>query len=594
VQFRTDELIDFITQAAASGSGTVADAALGAFASAAATSSGQIVDADEQFQRWLGEEELSDRLRSGTGDASKPQILILAGIRSSRPVAVAAAQAAWTRHWPLDPRIRAQLDSGRASHAVLAFAPQDDNWRRVAEALGLTSSEIRLIAALTRFGDLRSACQQVGCAYETGRKLVASAMRRTGTTKQTELVALALKTAGGAIAPPVLANDVLADLFLLSKRQAFLARAVAWGETRDAAADKVGTSSSRAKSDLRTVFTACGVATAVDLARIVLEVDALAGLAQACDVDLSLVGAGADPLRLLKRADRVVRIAFADFGPISGMPVLVTHTTTGGRAQSPALIKCLQAAGWRPICIERPGYGLTDMLAGNAWANAAADVIEVLDTLGVDRVAIFARGGAQTAIACAQALGERVCAGVLQGPDPPPQLDRSHQSMLGRSKHLFYGNEAILHAFAGMLSRRTSSVAIERMMRSTTKGCAADEAVFTVPSERDALVRGARQSAYGLDGFVAEQVLLSRGEPLPVLAVSEKWSIIWGGQDKLYNAEDSREYWLDILPGCRFEILADGGRYIHISHTAEMVAALGNAEALAAQASPDSMGCPSD
>ena len=159
--------------------------------------------------------------------------------------------------------------------------------------------------------------------------------------------------------------------------------------------------------------------------------------------------------------------------------------------------------------------------------------------------------------------------------------------MIGRSKHLFYGNEAILRAFAGMLSRRTSSVAIEQMMRSTTKGCAADEAVFGVASERDALVRGARQSAYGLDGFIAEHLLLARSEPLPVLTGAKHWSILSGAQDKLFDAGDSREYWQRILPSCRFEILADGGRYLHVTHTSAMVAALGSAGALATQDKPD-------
>jgi hypothetical protein len=81
----------------AEGLSTVADAAARASGSAAATGNGQIIGADVRFTRWLHEEELSGRLATGAGDTSWPQILIVAGKGTGRPIAVAAMRAALAR-----------------------------------------------------------------------------------------------------------------------------------------------------------------------------------------------------------------------------------------------------------------------------------------------------------------------------------------------------------------------------------------------------------------------------------------------------------------------------------------------------------------
>jgi hypothetical protein len=95
------------------------------------------------------------------------------------------------------------------------------------------------------------------------------------------------------------------------------------------------------------------------------------------------------------------------------------------------------------------------------------------------------------------------------------------------------------------------------------------------PHERDALVRSGRQSGYGRDGFVAEQLLLSRGASLPVLAGGARYNVVSGASDQLFDAGDSADYWRGILPGCGYHVVADGGRYLHITHGVHMVAALG-------------------
>ena len=566
----------FICEAGARGSGTVAELDRHAFASAAADAEGQIVLADKRFASWLTNSDLTDRI-VGQASGARPCVMVVASSVSGRPVAVASARGVATRNWPLDADVARALAAGQASYALLAFTPRVDTWATVAETFALTPSEARLLAALARTGDLRFASASLDIAYETGRKLIASAMRKTGSMRQTELVRFALQLAAGSIVAPASADAIFAELFNLSLGRAKVARRVANGATRDQAAKALGISPARAKADLKSVYTACDVATAVDLSRLVAEVDALAGLAEACDIELFGTEIRDEPLRLLRRRDRLGRIAFADHGPVGGHPVLIFHTTTGGRAQSPHLLAELARHGYRAIAIERPGYGLTDMASEHCWAATASDAAEVLDELEINRAVILGRGGAQAAVATAAALFGRISGTVLIGPDPPVHLDQSHRGMMGRTKAMVYKSPKMLEALSVMLSQRTSSQAIERMMRSSVVGSDIDLAVCDDPKEMAALVRGGRQSAQGRVGFVAEHSALSRGDALPAIDTAYAWTILFGANDPLFRSGDAEVYWRTQLPGVRFDIVLGGGRFLHFTHTSLVIDALDRA-----------------
>ncbi len=171
-----------------------------------------------------------------------------------------------------------------------------------------------------RHCELRAAAAATGVAYETARKLVASAMRKAGAARQTDLVRRILAAAAGDVRSPEGSTRLLADLFGLTLRQATLAQAIAHGATRDAAAAAVGASTEAAKAELKIVYQACGIASAVDLARIAGEVDALAGLATACSIEIAPRGEPTDPepLRLVARRRAAGRIAVTDHGPARG------------------------------------------------------------------------------------------------------------------------------------------------------------------------------------------------------------------------------------------------------------------------------------
>ena len=569
-----DALIAAADAAIARG-GPPADLLPDSFASAVCDRAGRIIIAEPRFLDWLGGPDPLAAVVARVG-INRPSVSAIADDRTGRPVAVAAATQAMARNWPLAAQVRDALDRGDGEFAVVAFRPDLSAWEQAAHAYGLSPQESRLAAALSRRGDLQAAAEDTDVAYETARKLVASAMRKTGAARQTDLVRRILSAAAGGVRAPEGSTRLFAELFGLSLRQAELAQSLARGATRDSAALALGISSHGAKADLRIVFQACGVANAVDLARIAAEIDALAGLATACSVEVEPRGTQAEPLRLLPRQRAPGRIAVTDHGPARGRPLLMFHPAVGGRHQSRSLVADLQAAGWRPIAFDRPGFGLTDMISGpdGPFAEAARDVADILDALGIARTALYARTASTAVATTAALLGDRISGGVLVGPEPPAALDKRRDGMMGRGKALFFGNARLAQAFARILSSRTSSAMIARMQRQSVVGSPIDEAAIDDPDNLADMVRASRQCALGMMGFLAEMQAHGAGALPPTLSDAGHWTIISGASDPLYSFAEAETFWRLAFPGATFEIVAGGGRFLHFTHRPAIIAAL--------------------
>ncbi|MCI0155094.1 alpha/beta hydrolase [Leifsonia shinshuensis] len=106
------------------------------------------------------------------------------------------------------------------------------------------------------------------------------------------------------------------------------------------------------------------------------------------------------------------RVRYFDTGGSDDAPVLVWHH---GTPQTGAVIEPVAseaaARGLRVVSCTRPGYPGSDALPGRSVAAAAADVIAVLDALGIDRFATMgASGGGPHALACAALAPKRATA----------------------------------------------------------------------------------------------------------------------------------------------------------------------------------------
>lgn len=209
------------------------------FASAACDAAGRLVVAAGRFAEWLGVLQPLERVVRQVV-AGRPHVSAIADDRSGRPVAVVAAACAVALRWPLAPDVRAALASGAAAYAVIAYRPMQGAWDQAAHAYGLTRQETRLATALAMTGDLRVAAARTGVAYETARKLMQTAMRKVGVTRQAGLVQRVLAAAAGDLRTPDALEPMIAEVFGLTLRQARLALAVAQGTQRDEAGAGLG------------------------------------------------------------------------------------------------------------------------------------------------------------------------------------------------------------------------------------------------------------------------------------------------------------------------------------------------------------------
>ena len=117
---------------------------------------------------------------------------------------------------------------------------------------------------------------------------------------------------------------------------------------------------------------------------------------------------------------------------------------------------------------------------------------------------------------------------------------------------------------------------IARLYRESVAGSPVDMAALEDPQVIADLVRAGRQSALGMQGFLAEMLAHGGGARPPALADAAGWVVLTGEQDPLYAFADAAAFWRETLPGARFETVADGGRFLHITHTVAVAAALGN------------------
>ncbi len=571
---RTDELDHALAAAVEGDFGAPAMLNREGFASAACDRDGAVIFAGPRFRDWFREADLFRATLAGLA-AERPNVSLLTHDRTGRPVAVAAGLASAALNWPLDAGVRAALAATPDGYAVVAFQPGGPSWARVREAYGLTPSEGLLVAALASHGDLQRAAAERGVAYETARKFVASAMRKTGARRQTELIRQALSVAAGEVAEPTRFTPMLRDLFGLSQEQADLAVLLSNGMTRERAGAVLGLTSNQTKAALTSIFEACGVGSAVDLARIVAEVSALEGLTTACHVTLKSADETLEPLRLIPRRRGEGAVAVVDYGPPAGRPVLIFHGGASGRTLVRGFVAALQAAGRRPISIERAGYGLSTFVPGDPVTTAVQDIADVLDALGLERAPAIALGTFAGVVACAAQNAGRVTGGLITNPDPPRVTDPTVGHLLLNYLKVLMGSHPDLGArFIRLIYRRATPASIARSFRNAAKGSPSDEALFEDPACLADFERGARQAAVGERGVLNEMRALVHGpQPEPV-ADSSVWTILFGARDQTMDVAFARAHWTGKLPSARVEVIADGGHWLHASHAAAVTAAL--------------------
>lgn len=513
--------------------------------------------------------------------------------RSAQPVVVAAqieteeagldtttvvyARAARALAWQLPPDVRAAAEAqpdqvvALTTGAVHARHPLEATCR----AFGLSGLQTRVVMEVVRHGATRPAARAAGVSFHTARKALAEAMRRVGVSRLPALVNNLTSLAFGVL-PRADSAPVLADLWGLTPRQASIAALVAEGASRAACAAALDVSEAVIRKELERVHLVLQVSTSAELARKVVEANALRWLTVATNGDLGFLEPGLEPLLFVHRPDGR-RIAVSDYGPASGAPVLVLHSNLTARTVARGLLRALQGAGCRPIAIDRPGFGLTDdwpEAGADPFAAAAADTLRVLDHLKLAKVDIVARGAAQVVLALHAAAPGRLGRVVLVNPAPPAAESGDRAGVTGALKAAYLRNPTLVRAMAQFYLRGDFEELTRRLQRGA-RGSPPDEAAMRDPEILRDCFRAMRPFGTGrFTGYVNEVTALMRASrPAPQAGTSD-WRILLASHDFLHDPDVVARYWREVLPETPLRVVPDTGRYLALSHPEHVIEAL--------------------
>lgn len=202
------------------------------------------------------------------------------------------------------------------------------------------------------------------------------------------------------------------------------------------------------------------------------------------------------------------RLGFAEFGPVSGRPVLWFHGTPGARRQiAPEARTLAREHGFRIVSVERPGIGDSTPHVYRRISEFAGDIEQLLEALEIDRFAVAGlSGGGPYALACAHRMPERVVlAAILGGVAPTRGIDaarggastmiRMTAPMLDRTWKPLGG------AMQGLVRvlERWADPAMDLVARAMPPG---DQEVFAEPRTRrmfqEDLILGSRRNMHAL------------------------------------------------------------------------------------------------
>lgn len=488
------------------------------------------------------------------------------------------AAAPLARDWTLPPEALAILEDGRAAAAIVVVGALSaaEVLTDVCRAFGLTDLQARIAIGLVRTGDVRGAARQAGVSYQTARKVAFDAMRRVGAPRITGLIERLVRLSFGIWPEGEAGAAELTDVWGLSARQASLALRIAEGLTRAEAAAAAGISEATAKKELEVVFEVMGVHSAAGLARAVTEARALALITATTHGEVQLDSDRMEPLGLLRRPDRS-QVAYSDYGPRSGRPVLLLHSSSASRPQPSRLVSALQAEGFRPISVDRPGFGLTDphpdRVRGRADPFGAAidDVRLLLGHLKLDRIDLLGRGGAQVAVAMARAAPELMGRVLLVNPDPASASHDRRRGPIGAVQEAYLRHPDLIEGIVRLIVANLSPEQSRRIILKAVEGSPLDVAVFSDPRNLADYTRGFRMFATGrIAGYVAEQTAIGRWTS-PPLAGAGHWRVLLSRHDFLHDPARTFAVWREVLPEARFDWVEDASRMMTMSHP-ELVA----------------------
>lgn len=531
---------------------------------------GQLLRATETFQAWVGDPAESvdclELVRKAVAEGRA------AGrVRTLRQGVLATLAIADTSGSPW-PGLVALADvlPGETGVLLVVFAPSRSHAliARAADALRFSPLQRRIVLALLDEPSLMAAALALGIGRETAKDALEGALQKSGVRRSSQLIGRLINLSCHLTEMPSGHDDSAAAALGLSRAEASVAARIAGGATVEEAAAELGLQPGTVKSYRRSIFEKLGINRSRDLQRLMAEAGELERLSMVSE--LYPRAQTDDDFRIFNaEAGRIV--AYLDYGPARGRPLLLMHGFWTGRLAPPPLLAALMAGGHRVIIPQRPGFGLTSPATGDYVATAASDMILILDRLGCPTASVLARdGGVATAMAFGAAHPDRLKVGVLQNPMRPRGVDRRVWSPISAVAAMMLRHPDLIESYARMLLREGRRDLVVGALRRAYSAVEADRACFEQPDVVDHLaVDMMGLGARTVRGAIDEQRLYSEGWQISVPYIGPRWRLAFSGRPYTPGEAD---VWRSVSAGAPV-ILLEAGLLAQFTH-AEAIAAL--------------------
>lgn len=453
---------------------------------------------------------------------------------------------------------------------------------KFAAAFGWSPAVSRTVESLYIHCDVRAAARHSGISFHTARENLKIAREAIGAPNLPMLVMLLNVTSTGLCTAGDESSQLLAEIFDLTERQLRVADNISNGATRAATAREFGLSEALVKKEMAAVFDATGVTNAIGLARLMSEARAVSIFTNYTQNGRPFPAPYSKTITLNSGARKIVA---SDYGPEKGKPVLVLHSSMTTRSTNRQLVEALQDAGFRPLSLDRPGFGDTDNIAlednqqKGPFHCAAGDMVSFCKHMQFASVDIVTRGAAQVALAFHEVAPQLIRRAVVINPDPDSASSSKREGRMGAIKNSFAKRPWAVEAMARFIVVLST---YDRTRESMLKAVASSECDTKVMADEANIAeyyRGIKPYHKGsIQGFINEQVALATcGKPMPVKG-TQNFRLIIGESDFLHDAQGTADYWRDVLPDAEIRILEGAGRFLAYSHADHVVAALKKAD----------------
>jgi pimeloyl-ACP methyl ester carboxylesterase/DNA-binding CsgD family transcriptional regulator len=320
--------------------------------------------------------------------------------------------------------------------------------------------------------------------------------------------------------------------FGLTAAELRLAAKLREGLALSEAAEELGVSVNTVRNQLRAIFDKMGLKRQSDLIRTLTELAA---------VGRSLVATSASsvtedpPIRSVQLADGR-RLAFRDYGPRSGRPLLIYHGGMSSSLMPPGTGALANALNLRVVCAERPGFGQSDRRADYRFETVAEDMEQLCDRLELHRPALCGVvSGAPFALATAQRMGDRATGVYLLAGRPPRPVEQN-LSPLSELRARFESHPWVVETFYAILRMRLSPDLARRLLKRLASFSEADRAYFDAHPEMFDFVFAyvSECLAHGGRGIADEMTAFRRGQTMNLTGIRAP-VVIWHGVDDQFS-----------------------------------------------------------